>query len=298
MIDADVFGKQMGALVRDSIAPLLDRIKALESVVPERGEAGPAGIDGRDGIDGKDGESIKGDAGADGKDGRDGKDAEPILLSDVAKELLTMPELAALVALQVAEGVAEYMKANPPRDGVDGKNGRDGADGKDGQRGEVGEKGMQGEPGKDGAGITDLLIDREGALVATFTDGRMKSLGVIVGKDGQNGKDGLSVESIERTYDADAHEIVERWTALGQAKELRYPAGGISHGGYWRENMKCAAGSTWTHAGTVWIATKETGEKPSREAKDWMVFASKGSDGRDGRNGRDLGPMPPVKLGA
>src|SRR5699024_11132242 len=67
---------------------------------------------------------------------------------------------------------------NPPADGEDGEPGRDG------------EPGKKGDPGKDGAGIADLLIDRDGNLTATFTDGRMKSLGLVVGKDGAPGRDG------------------------------------------------------------------------------------------------------------
>jgi hypothetical protein len=57
-----------------------------------------------------------------------------------------------------------------------------------------GAPGLDGKDGADGAGIADLLIDREGALVCTMTDGRMKSLGIIVGKDGEPGTDGRDGE--------------------------------------------------------------------------------------------------------
>lgn len=301
------FGKGLGILIHEAQSPLLKRLEALESRGPVAG------------IDGKDGTSITPDDvapmlkslvdtavaaipaprngvdGAPGEKGADGKDAEPILLSDVAKELLAMPELKTLVSLLVAEGVAEYIKANPVRDGRDGKDGESikGEPGKDGAsiKGDPGEKGM------DGAGIADLLIDRDGALVATMTDGRMKSLGLVVGKDGQNGRDGLSVESLDRTYDADTHEVVERFVAAGQTKELRYPAGGIRHGGYWREGTKAVAGETWTDKSIAWIAVKATTTRPAIDSPDWQIFANKGRDGDNGRNGRDLGPPQPVKLG-
>ena len=160
-----------------------------------------------------------------------------------------------------------------------------------------GASGERGEKGMDGAGIADLLIDRDGALVATMTDGRMKSLGLVVGKDGQNGRDGLSVESLDRTYDAETHEVVERFVAAGQTKELRYPAGGIRHGGYWREGTKAVAGETWTDKSIAWIAVKATTTRPAIDSPDWQIFANKGRDGDNGRNGRDLGPPQPVKLG-
>ena len=178
-------------------------------------------------------------------------------------------------------------------DGANGIDGKDGAPGKDGERGIAGERG---EKGIDGAGVADLLIDRDGVLVATMTDGRMKSLGPVVGKDGQNGRDGLSVESLDRVYDKEAHEIVERWVAAGQTKELRYPAGGIKHGGYWREGVDAKAAETWTHAGIAWIAKQNTTDKPSRDSAAWEIFANKGRDGDNGRNGRDLGPPAPVKI--
>jgi hypothetical protein len=58
---------------------------------------------------------------------------------------------------------------------------------------ERGEKGDPGPSGENGIGVADALIDREGALVVTLSDGRTKSLGVVVGlngKDGSTGRDG------------------------------------------------------------------------------------------------------------
>src|SRR3546814_14384476 len=40
------------------------------------------------------------------------------------------------------------------------------------------------EKGDKGLGVKDLLIDREGQLVATFDDGSTKALGRVVGKGG------------------------------------------------------------------------------------------------------------------
>src|SRR3546814_20605672 len=42
------------------------------------------------------------------------------------------------------------------------------------------------EKGDKGLGVKDLLIDREGQLVATFDDGSTKALGRGVGKDGES----------------------------------------------------------------------------------------------------------------
>lgn len=256
-------GGVMKAHVASALQPLADRVKALEDRQHERGEKG--------------------------EPGPAGKDAEPIVLADVVSELVRCAELKPVLALLVAEGVAEYLKANPPapgRDGKDGERGMDGAPGKDGER------------GADGQGVTDALLDRDGALVLTFADGRTKALGVVVGCDGaagNDGRDGLSMADVSREYDADAHEVVERWTVGGEQKELRYPAGGIRPGGFWREGLKCFALQAITHDGALWIAKRDTCSKPCLEnADDWQLAARKGRDGRDGKDGKP--PPGPVVL--
>lgn len=158
-------------------------------------------------------------------------------------------------------------------------------------------KGEKGDPGRDGLDIKDFFRAEGDCLVAVMTDGTVKNLGKYIGadgKDGTNGKDGIGMPDITREYDPETHAIVERWEFGGVTKELRYAAGGIYHGGYWREGVKCLAGRTWTHGGTVWIAKRETTEKPSRDSNDWEIFASKGRDGKDGRDGKII---TPIKLG-
>ena len=171
--------------------------------------------------------------------------------------------------------------------------GRDGVDGKDG---------APGEKGADGAGIADLMIDRDGALVATFTDGRMKSLGVIIGKDGRDGADGkdgadgISLESFEFEYLHDTHEICVKASAGGKTKELRYPAGGIRPGGYWRDGTKAQACEMWVHDGSSWIAKRATSDKPSSQSDDWIIAARRGRDGERGQRGQDGAPPAPIKI--
>lgn len=234
MIDPTEFGKAMGAIVRDAIAPLVQRIAALEA-----NESPTVDVD--------------------------------ALVSDTVATIMASDRLDTLADLAAAKAVAEHLAANPVRDGKDGK---------------------------DGVGQADALIDRDGVLVLTMTDGRTKSLGVVVGRDGAagaDGRDGVSMSDVTRTYDASAHEVVERWSVDGMEKELRYPAGGIRPGGFWREGMKSVALQAVTHDGALWIAKRDTAAKPCIEnADDWQLAARKGRDGRDGRDGK----LPePVKLG-
>ena len=62
-----------------------------------------------------------------------------------------------------------------------GQNGKDGADGKDGQDGK---DDADGKDGLDGIGIADLVINENGELVVTLTDGTVKNLGTVTGSDG------------------------------------------------------------------------------------------------------------------
>lgn len=176
------------------------------------------------------------------------------------------------------------------KDGADGKNGRDGIDGKDGERG---------EKGADGVGLAGAMIDRDDVLQVTLTNGEVKSLGKVVGrdgKDGADGKDGISFETFELEYIAETHEMCVKASAGGRTKELRYPAGGIRHGGYWRDGVKAVAGQTWTIGGTTYVAKNATSAKPAPMHEDWEIFARGGRDGERGPKGSDGSPPAPVKL--
>ena len=52
------------------------------------------------------------------------------------------------------------------------------------------EKGDTGEKGADGRGISDAMIDADGCLILTFTDGVTKSLGKVTGDAGKDGAQG------------------------------------------------------------------------------------------------------------
>jgi hypothetical protein len=265
MIDPVEFGKQMGALVREGLAPVLKRLDELESRQPERGEKG--------------------------EPGERGADAEPLdadlIVSDVMAMILGGESLKTLVDLQVSESMAEWLKANPIQNGLDGAPGPQGPQGPDGQK------------GADGIGLADALIDREGALVVTMTDGRHKSLGVVVGKDGNHGekgmdgKDGLSFETVSGEYDA-SRGYVLTLSAGDRTKELVLPY--LTHKGFWSEGKQVKAAESITHDGALWIAKRDTTAKPCIEnADDWALAARKGRDGRDGKDGKP--PPGPVKLG-
>lgn len=222
------------------------RTKTLGKVVGENGRDGRDGVDGkdgRDGVDGKDGapgrDGVDGKDGAPGRDGVDGKDG--------------------------VDGAA----GKDGRDGVDGKDGAAGVAGRDGVDGKDGRDGVDGKDGAAGDSVKDAAIDIEGNLVLTFTDGRMKTLGKVVGKSFEN----FDIEYIPHT-----HEIVMRATCAGVQKTVTYPAGGIRPKGYWREGKQAKAGDAVSLGGHLYIARKDTTEKPSYTATDWFLAVQRGQD--------------------
>lgn len=107
-------------------------------------------------------QGIQGDKGDKGENGADGKSAYQIWLE------------------QGNEGSETDFIA-----WLKGENGKDGKDGKDG------EQGPKGESGENGVGILKIEINDKGELVITLSNGTVTNLGVIVGKDGADGKDGV-----------------------------------------------------------------------------------------------------------
>jgi hypothetical protein len=179
-----------------------------------------------------------------------------------------------------------------------------------GRQGDRGERGEKGEPGRDGQDGRDAQVDYDDVLRAVETiherliakymldferraaDTLQKVIDKIPapkdgkdgrdGKDGAPGRDGLSVTDLQREYDPTTHEIVETWRAPGSevVKTLRYTAGGIRPAGYWKDRVVARAGEAWTHEGTLWIAMRDTSEKPAIDSKDWVIGARKGRDGK------------------
>lgn len=205
-------GPIIKAYVAQVTAPLLAHNKALElrvleletrpPVVPERGERGEAGLNGKDGIDGKDG--IAGLNGKDGAPGLDGKDGAPGLSGKDGATGIDGKDGA--VGLNGKDG-ADGVNGKDGAPGLHGKDGTAGLDGKDGVAGLNGKDGAAGLNGKDGIGVMDAVLDREGRLVLTFSDGRTKDIGLIVGRDGLNGKDGMDGVGVNGAPGRDGRDV-------------------------------------------------------------------------------------------
>lgn len=222
--------------------------------------------------------------------------AEKSQIADVMEAVPTVEEVAKAIAdsevlVTTVDVVAtKWLEDNPP---IPGRDGKDGADGKDGRDGKDGEKGA------DGVGLAGALIDRDGSLVVTLTNGEVKSLGSVVGKDGANGadgRDGFSLEHFSAERDEDG-TITMKFADQNVSKAFQFNIPVVQYRGYWREGRKCAEGHAITHNGSLWIAKRDTCAEPSAKASDdWYLAVLKGRDGRDGYDGKNFGERPPINL--
>lgn len=224
-----------------------------------------------------------------GPQGEPGRDADPVAVPDVVAELLATDGLKTLIDLYVAEAVAKHFEANPVQHGKDGEPGK---------QGEPGES-IKGEPGADGVGLASAMIDRGGQLVVTKTNGESITLGAVVGKDGDPGKDGadgLGFDDADVIYDGERGFTI-KWQQGERVKEKTFHVPTVIDRGYWREGTQAKTGDAMTHDGTLWIALRDTKAKPMRESEDWRIGARKGRDGIQGPAGKAYQPPEPVKLG-
>lgn len=240
--ELQALAKQTAQIVRSATEPLLARIAELEQRQPQKGEKGDPGP-------GPDETLIK-----------------------------------ALVEAHVRQ-----IQPVPGPKGDAGERGPAGADGRDGADAEVDydvlAKCLDESVARKSAEF-ELVLERRFNDVLRGFDARVADAVKAIpvpkdGKDGANGKDGLSAENFQREYIGETHEIRETWTVPGSdvKKSLTYPAGGIRPAGYWKDRTAAKAGEAWTHEGTLWIAMRDTSDKPSTESKDWVIGARKGRDG-------------------
>jgi hypothetical protein len=165
--------------------------------------------------------------------------------------------------------------------GPKGDKGDPGADAK-------GLDGDKGDPGADGVGLADAIIDRDGHLVLTLTNGRTKSLGEVIGRDGKpgldgkpgtDGADGLSLEDLDIEMVDERHfKVFARREGKAVEKVLRVPA--MIYRSIYKDGETYEPGDAVTFGGSIWIAEKEVAGKPGEDS-GWRLAVKRGRDGRD-----------------
>jgi hypothetical protein len=130
---------------------------------------------------------------------------------------------------------------------------------------------------KDGIGLAGAMIDRTGSLVVTLTDGKLCELGRVEGKDGEPGL-GFDDMAFEQTGERTARLKFVRGEQV-KTFDLTVPA--VIDRGVFKEGQEYTAGDAVTFGGSLWIAQKDTGQKPDGPDTGWRLAVKKGRDGRD-----------------
>ena len=124
-------------------------------------------------------------------------------------------------------------------DGIQGPQGEQGIAGQDGVKGKNGLNGKDGKDGEDGRGIANTYI-KKNDLYIEYTDGQVKNVGRVVGKDGPMGPTGMTGGIISNgsgggggsgdmeasTYDPDG--VNEQLVGLTASQTLTNKSGNIS----------------------------------------------------------------------
>lgn len=142
--------------------------------------------------------------------------------------------------------------------------------------------------------VAGALIDRTGSLVLTMSDGSTKSIGPVVGEDGDPGKDGLGFDDLDVSYDGEK-TVTLKFTQGERVKEFAFTMPVVIDRGVYRDGSEYKAGDGVTWGGSFWIAQKDTSAKPDA-GDDWRLSVKRGRDGKNGTV-KEAPAAQPVRVG-
>jgi hypothetical protein len=335
MRDLDRFADAVLGVVKSVGDRLSARITALEQRALVKGDPGDRGERGERGE--------KGEKGEPGERGSDGKDADPeqvtalqaqvdllqgelatakALIAELhAKSLEPQPDVSALVAEQVTKAMAELPVPEP------GKPGKDGTsvtleDVVPVIASEVQKAVSAMPPPKDGVGLTGALIDHDGHLVLTLSDGTTKTLSKVTGRDGKDvdqgevmkfllgevaklpapkdgapgkdGQDGVGFDDMTEAVDETGRPVIK---FVKGDRVKTFPIPGLVDRGVWRPDTAYVKGDGVTFGGSFFIAQVENPAGKPEESPDWRLAVKRGREGKAGLNGKDGAPGKDGKPG-
>ena len=249
-------------------------------------------------------------------------------VSEITIEVPELPDIDGMITERVhgitAKAVEDYhriVKAIPtPRDGQDGKSVT-----VDDVRPIIDDavsKAVAAIPvpkdGRDGADVMDAFQDKHGHLILTFSDGRTKDIGQVVGDDGvdcdftrvwelideklekwpkpKDGRDGLGFDDLSVEYDNErTFKFV--FARDDQRKEFEFRMPVILDRGVFVDGKTYERGDSVSWAGSSWIAQVDGAtQKPGEGNTEWRLATKRGKSGRDGVANTPR-PNVPVQLG-
>lgn len=174
--------------------------------------------------------------------------------------------------------------------------GPEGRPGPEGPAGVDGTDGRNGKDGTDGVSVADAVVDRDGVLVLTFSNGQTKSVGRVVGRDGINGekgepgRDGFSLEHLSIEHDGERTVTFRlRSGDVEVAQPIDFPT--LIYRDIYKEGETYQRGDTVTWGGSLFIAKEQTADRPGISPA-WRLACKRGRDGAVGKQGPE-GPRGP-----
>ena len=161
------------------------------------------------------------------------------------------------------------------------------------------------QAGRDGIGVVGALIDRDGRLILTTSDGATKDCGVVVGapgrnvdpadvaelvtkelaawprpKDGKDGADGLGFDGADLVFD---EATGYAFTVTAGERSKSWPVPWPDYRGVWKYGAY-QKGWSCTKDGNLFIALEPTGagDQPGQSPK-WRLAVRRGQDGKDAK---------------
>lgn len=134
---------------------------------------------------------------------------------------------------------------------------------------------------KDGVGVAGAVIDRDGHLILTLSDGKTVELGLVVGKDGDPGPKGFDLGDFDADLGADGRTI-ELAFGAGEdrvTRALQLPT--MIYRGVFEQGRTYEVGDVVTWGGSGWACVERSEERPGEGAKGWKLAVKKGDRGKD-----------------
>lgn len=153
--------------------------------------------------------------------------------------------------------------------------------------------------GADGVGLAGAFIDRDGNLIVTMSNGEPRTLGSVVGKDGEPGKpgkDGFNLEDFDAAVMEDGRTVLLSFDRADLSYKVELGFDVMLYRGVFKDDQTYVRGDTVTWAGSLWHCDQPTSEKPGDGSKSWTLCAKKGRDGKDGEM-KEVKLSRPVRVG-
>lgn len=207
---------------------------------------------------------------------------------------IELPDVPSMVRASVRAAIAELPK---PQDGKDGAT----ADQLKGMVQELVSVAIEALPKpKDGIGLAGAVLDREGSLVITLSDGKMANLGTVVAKEldlkaihktleemvkaiprPKDGLDGFGFDDLSYEFDG-VRNLTFKFEREGKEPKvlhIQFPT--ITYKQVYVEGKKYDLGDLVTWGGSMWHCNKNgVTDKPGSN-DNWTLAVKRGRDGKE-----------------